>query len=309
MDNKIFRQGKVEDFSDWEGLPESKEQENNWQNLNISWWESNPNRYDWSSGKIPYKEFSKEFYEEIDRRFFQSVYQFMPWKKFPFDPLVNYKSLQNKDVLEIGVGCGSNAQLLAKHASSFTGIDITDYAVKATRKRLNCFKLNGNIIHMDAEKLEFRDNSFDFIWSWGVIHHSSDTKKVLKEIYRVLRPGGKAVTMVYHRSTWNTYVRGALYYGILRGGFIKRKSLNTIIQQATDGALARYYTVPKWKALLSELFIVQNIFIFGSKSQIIPLPYGKIKEYLMSLVPNALGRFITNRPTVGFLLVSSFQKR
>lgn len=309
MNDSIFKDGKPEDFSNWTDLPHSEDQRNEWQSLNQSWWESNPMRYDFSTEKNPYEEYTKEFYEEIDKRFYHSVYQYMPWEKLPFDPLVDFEALHKKDVLEIGVGCGSHALLLAKHSRAFIGIDITEYAVNTTKKRLLCFGVQGDIRRMDAERLEFEDNSFDFIWSWGVIHHSSDTRKILKEIYRVLRPGGRVTIMVYHRSIWNTYTRGLLFLGIIRGGLLRNRSLNTLIQQSSDGALARYYTIQEWESLLSDLFIVENVSVFGSKSQLIPLTRGKTREFLASLVPNGLARFITNRPNIGCLLVSSCQKR
>jgi len=44
------------------------------------------------------------------------------------------------------------------------------------------------------------------VWSWGVIHHSANPANVLKEIQRVLRPGGRAITMVYYRGWWNYFV-------------------------------------------------------------------------------------------------------
>lgn len=307
MTIKIFKNGIPEDFKSSTELPHDENQGVTWQTLNRSWWEKNPMRYDFTE-KIPYPEHSPDFYREIDRRFFGSVFQFMPWDKKPFDTLVDFESLRSKSVLEIGVGNGSHAQLLSESAGSYTGIDLTNYAVSSTRKRLEIFKTRGKILRMDAEKLGFADSSFDLVWSWGVIHHSADTQRILSEIHRVLKPGGKAIIMVYHRSFWNTYIRGALYYGCLRGGFLKTGSLTTIIQQSTDGAIARYYTVAEWRNLLSRLFTVENISVYGSKSQIIPLPWGKTKEFLMRLIPDSLGRAITNRPLMGFLLVSSCRK-
>ena len=308
MSIKIFSKGGTEDFRSNTELPATDDQKLKWQNFNRSWWETNPMRYDFTE-PIPCVEFSGEFYEEIDRRFYGSVHQFMPWEKFPFDNLIDFESLSKKNVLEIGVGCGSHAQLLAQESRSFTGIDITEYAVKSTRARLDLLGFNATILRMDAENMEFEDDTFDFIWSWGAIHHSSNTRKVLEEIHRVLRPGGRAITMVYHRSIWNTYVRGGLYYGVLKGKLMRTRSLTRIIQDSTDGALARYYTIPEWEGLISDLFTVEKTLVFGSKSQLIPLPYGGIKEFLMSLIPNSLGRFITNRPFFGFLLVSAFSKR
>ena len=59
---------------------------------------------------------------------------------------------------------------------------------------------------MDAEHLEFPDETFDFVWSWGVIHHSANTEAIIREIHRVLKPGGEARVMVYHRNSINFWI-------------------------------------------------------------------------------------------------------
>src|SRR5579864_3516071 len=264
-------------------LPSTPEQASTWQAANRTWWENNPMRYDWREG-IPAPEFSTEFYKQIDLRFFSAAREYMPWKRIPFDPLIPFGSLADKTVLEIGGGGGSHAALLAKHAREFTGIDITDYAVKNTSQRLKVLGLPGVVRRMDAEAMEFDDRSFDFIWSWGVIHHSSDTRQVLSEMARVLRPGGQAITMVYHRNLWNYYIWNGFFQGLVRGDLFRSGSLHATMQRHTDGALARYYTVPEWKTLVSEFFEVESTLIYGSKSQILQLPGGRVKSMCMKLV-------------------------
>ena len=103
------------DFSGPTMVPESAEKRELWQKLNRTWWQSHPMRYDWKESIAP-PEFSKEFYEEIDQRFFSNVHEYMPWKKIPFEALIDFDRLRDKDVLEIGVGSGSHAGLLARHA-------------------------------------------------------------------------------------------------------------------------------------------------------------------------------------------------
>ena len=228
-------------FSRPTALPATVDEERGWQHANRSWWESHPMRYDWKDG-IPYEEFSKEFFEEIDRRFFSAVELYAPCKKIPFDWLIDFESLRTKDVLEIGVGNGSHAQLLAEHAQSFTGIDLTEYAVKSTSERMRVFRLAGTVAQMDAEHMQLPDNSADLVWSWGVIHHSANTRRILEEIHRVLRPGGEAIVMVYHRTIWEYYVQGALL-ATLSGQVFKRAAVHKTIQRRTDGAMARYYRV------------------------------------------------------------------
>jgi ubiquinone/menaquinone biosynthesis C-methylase UbiE len=293
-------------FSQPTALPASTDEERGWQDANRDWWESHPMRYDWKGG-IPYDEFSKEFYAEIDRRFFTAVGLYAPCKKIPFDWLIDFDSLRTKDVLEIGVGNGSHAQLLAEHAKSFTGIDLTEYAVRSTSERMRAFGLAGTVAQMDAEQMQFPDNSFDLVWTWGVIHHSANTRKIVEEMHRVLRPGGEAFVMVYHRTLWEYYVQGALL-ATLSGQIFKPAALHESIQRRTDGAMARYYKASEWRQLVSDLFLVKEIRIYGKKTELVPLPAGKLKDLLVGLMPNSFSRFLTNKCRWGSFLVSRLVK-
>ncbi len=295
-----------EGFSRPTALPSTADQHEGWQNANRTWWQTHPMRYDWKDG-IPYEEFSKEFFAAIDRRFFAAVELYAPCKKIPFDWLIDFDSLRTKDVLEIGVGNGSHAQLLAGHAKSFTGIDLTEYAVKSTSERLRVFGLPGTVAGMDAEQMLFPDKSFDFIWSWGVIHHSANTRKIVEEMRRVLRPGGEAVVMVYHRTLWEYYVQGALL-AALSGHIFKPAALHATIQRRTDGAMARYYTRAEWQQLVSDLFSLKEVRIYGKKTELVPLPAGKLKDRIVSSIPNSFSRFLTNKCQWGSFLVSKLGK-
>lgn len=299
----ILKNTNLGGFDNPIALPETQGQARSWQEANRAWWESHPMRYDWTE-QIDYPEFTKEFYAEIDRRFFADAEVYLPSKRLPFDYLIDFESLYDKDVLEIGVGSGSHAALLATYARSVTGIDLTDYAIRSTSERMKCFGLNARILQMDAEHMEFEDNQFDFIWTWGVIHHSSNTRQILSEMRRVLRPGGRAVVMVYHRSFWNWYIVNGLLRGVILGQMRKAGSLHRTVQRWTDGAIARYYSVPEWKKLASEFFIVEDILVCGSKAEIIPLQAGGIKQTIMAITPNRMSRFFTNNLRMGSFLVS-----
>jgi ubiquinone/menaquinone biosynthesis C-methylase UbiE len=302
-----FSEGKARNFSK-SRAPAGDEEKEGWQAANKTWWESNPMRYDHRDGSISAAVHSPEFYDEVDRRFLQSVSVGFPWKKRPFDQFINFDKLQLQDILEVGVGCGTHAQLLAPIAHSYTGIDITEYAVETTQKRLDARSLHGRVIRMDAENMSFPDASFDFVWSWGVIHHSSDTQAVLREIHRVLKPGGEVCFMVYHESPWNTFVRGWLYYGLLKGGMFRGQSAHELLQSNTDGALARYYTTEDLRDEISGLFALSEIDYLGSKLQLLPLGYGTLKLLLAKLIPNRVGRWITNRQFFAYMLVATCKK-
>ena len=212
------------------------------------------------------------------------------------------------DVLEVGVGNGSHAQLLATHARSFTGIDITEYASRSTSNRVKLLNLECRIEQMDAERMQFEDESFDFIWSWGVIHHSANPKRIIQEMHRVLRPGGRATIMVYHRSWWNYYFVLGFIRGILLGDLWRTRSMSLVAQRGTDGALARFYRKDEWRQLVSPPFEIERIWIYGQKNELVPMPRGKVKDFLGAALPNPMARFLTNTCRMGMLLVSTIRK-
>lgn len=102
-------------------------------------------------------------------------------------------------VLEIGVGLGADHQRFAAAGADLWGIDLTERAVEHTRARLACFGLRSRLVVGDAEALDFDDESFDYVYSWGVLHHSPDTPKAVAEVRRVLKRGGATRIMVYHK--------------------------------------------------------------------------------------------------------------
>jgi SAM-dependent methyltransferase len=297
---------KAAGFDDPLQLPRDEAERERWQAANKNWWESTPMRYDWHSD-ISAPAGTEQYYREIDARFLSSVRKFLPWQSIPFDALIPFGELADKDVLEIGVGHGTHAQLIAPHCRSFTGIDLTTYASSMTAKRLSLFGIPGQVLQMDAEQMKFPSGSFDYIWSWGVIHHSANTRRILEEMNRVLRPGGKATIMVYSRSWWHFYVCGFLR-GVFRNGLRSLKSFHHLAQAATDGAIARHYSGADWRALAGPLFQIDSIRIYGLKNELLPMPHSRFKDSLEDLIPNAFARLCTNHLHMGSFLVAHMRK-
>lgn len=104
-----------------------------------------------------------------------------------------------KDILEVGVGMGADHIRWARQAPrSLAGVDLTPRAVEWTRQRLALEGLSSDLHKGDAEHLPFLENSFNIVYSWGVLHHTPDTAAAFAEVLRVLRPGGVARIMIYH---------------------------------------------------------------------------------------------------------------
>ncbi len=157
---------------------------------------------------------SKEFFNEIaDFRYKIEC----PWLK----PTFKFEQYKDKKVLEVGVGDGIDHLELAKAGAILTGIDITPKSIELTKKNLELHGYKSNLLIADAENLPFEDDSFDVIYSFGVLHHTPDTQKAVKEIYRVLKPQGKAVVSLYHKNSLFFWLFVFLYDFILKGKFFK----------------------------------------------------------------------------------------
>jgi SAM-dependent methyltransferase len=87
--------------------------------------------------------------------------------------------------------------------------------VAHTQRRLALFNLDSLLSIGDAENLQFQSDAFDYVYSWGVLHHSPNTAKAVSEVYRVLRPGGMAKIMIYHKWSLVGYMLW-LRYALLR---------------------------------------------------------------------------------------------
>ena len=211
---------------------------------NQAWWEQNPMTYDWT-GTLNLTPGTPEFFAAIDERFFRSsapfghpTYPAGP----PFARQVDYDSVRGKRVLEIGCGAGGMAAAFAREGALITAIDITQTAVEFTRRRIEILGLSGDIRQMDAERLDFPDNYFDRVWSWGVVHHSASMETIIQEIHRVLKLDSKAQVMIYHRQSLRNWILAAWGQGIVRGKFLTMP-YDEILRSVTDGYIARHITV------------------------------------------------------------------
>jgi SAM-dependent methyltransferase len=125
--------------------------------------------------------------------------------------LVPFSETEGKKVLEIGCGNGADGTLFARAGADYTGVDLTDAAIEASRKHFEVLGLKGTFQIENAERLSFPDDSFDFVYSYGVLHHTAHPLNAFSEVRRVLKPGGKAVLMLYHKHSFNYYVRILTY--------------------------------------------------------------------------------------------------
>jgi ubiquinone/menaquinone biosynthesis C-methylase UbiE len=157
---------------------------------------------------------TREYFDAIEDYRYNS---YAPWMK----QLIGFDRYKGKRLLEVGCGTGTDSLQFARGGVVFTAVDLTPRSIEIARKRFEVYNQQGEFILSDAENLNFPDESFDVVYSFGVIHHTPNTERAATEIHRVLKRGGKAIVMVYHRSSLYYWGGIILKRGLLRGELLK----------------------------------------------------------------------------------------
>jgi len=252
--------------------------------------------------------------------FFERVEAHRYTKEWHIPDAADFAGARGSRVLEIGCGLGTDGAQFAKAGAYYTGIDLTEAAIELARTRFECSGLAGEFHVADAENLDFADDSFDLVYSHGVLHHTPDTARAVREIHRVLKPGGRAIVMLYHRGSYNYRIgirilrragagllkseRGILvvhrltgepldslreHSGLLTGKSNGHVSPDEFLSQSTDGAgnpLARVYSRREARELFKDFREVKLRAYFLNK-RFIPL--------IGNLLPHSLESALASR--------------
>lgn len=196
------------------------------------------------------------------RRFYELVEEHRYSKEWHIQKAAGFAETRGLRVLEIGCGLGTDGAQFAKAGADYTGVDLTEAAVELAQKRFELFQLRGTFRTADAERLDFSDNSFDMVYSHGVLHHTPDTVGAIKEVHRVLKPGGRAVVMLYHRDSYNYRVnismlrRGGVHLLRFNSGL---KLVNMLTGESEEALREHARRLKRERAYLSsEEFLSQN---------------------------------------------------
>ena len=173
-----------------------------------------------------------------------------PWMHRTF----RYERYSGQRVLEIGVGLGTDHLQFARAGAKTTGIDLTPRCIELTAERIEQEGLESDLRVMDAERLEFEDDSFDAVYSFGVLHHVPSTERAFQEVRRVLKPGGVFLGGLYSRESYfHAYI---VLNWALRGRFLHQpyESLLADVEYSTSDArpLVRLFGKEELRAILLE---------------------------------------------------------
>jgi ubiquinone/menaquinone biosynthesis C-methylase UbiE len=183
---------------------------------------------------------------KYSRRYFDEIETYRYTKEPWVYQFAQFSRAHGKKVLEVGVGAGTDFMQWLRSGSIATGIDLTNEAVCNCRQRMALEGFQAEVRQADAENLPFEDNTYDLVYSMGVIHHSPNTLKALSEVYRVTKPGGIVKIMVYNRYAIYTLTKW-LKYGLLRG-----KSIDWVMAHYQESPGTKVYSIGQIRKIMKE---------------------------------------------------------
>ena len=140
---------------------------------------------------------SRAFFEEVKALRYGPHYHLLPL----FDELAH--GYPGGRLLEVGCRMGTDLLELARRGFHVTGVDLTEAGIELAEKRFAMYGFTADLRVGDAESQQFEDDTFDVVYSFGVLHHTPDPGQAIREVWRVLRKGGAAEIMLYHRQSLN----------------------------------------------------------------------------------------------------------
>ena len=213
-----------------------------------------------------------------------------------------FSEAREKRVLEIGVGMGADYLEWLKAGAKATGIDFSSVSLEKARRRCQFAGYEPDLHLGDAEHLPFLDQSFDLVYSYGVMHHSPDTAACLREAWRVLKPGGQARIMVYHHPS----MVGLMLW--LRYGMFRGKSLRQSVFDHLESPGTKSYTKQEIRSLMSGFERIECSQVFSPGDLLVNEPsarfQGSIYRVLWTLYPRWAVRWFCRKFGL-FVLISA----
>jgi SAM-dependent methyltransferase len=170
---------------------------------------------------------TREFFDAVERHRYT---EYAPWMSL----VMGFNQFAGARLLEVGCGMGTDLLQFARGGAHVTGVDLVPRSLEITRRRFQLYGERGHFLVADAERLPFADESFDVVYSNGVLHHTPGTSRAVGEAHRVLRRGGTAKVMLYHRDSLAYWGGLMLGRGVLKGEFLRGRSVAELLSRRAE---------------------------------------------------------------------------
>jgi SAM-dependent methyltransferase len=212
------------------------------------------------------------FFDDLD------AYRFDKLDYLP--KIVDFRSFAGKRFLEIGCGIGTDLVRFSRGGAGVIGVDFAETAIRLARENLKLHGLaSARLAIADGGELPLPDESVDGVYAHGVLQYAPDPTRIVREARRVLRPGGRAIFMVYNRRSWLNAM----------------SNLMKVSLEHEDAPVLRKYSIDEFRRLLGvfrrvdivpERFPVKSRLHRGIKAYL----YNTVFVGLFNAVPRALVR-------------------
>jgi 2-polyprenyl-3-methyl-5-hydroxy-6-metoxy-1,4-benzoquinol methylase len=235
---------------------------------------------------------SKEYFDEVEAR------------KYFVEPHIpafaEFDRWRGKRVLEVGCGIGTDSINFARAGAQLTAVELSGESLRIAEQRAEVMGVGDRIrfVQANAEELTsaLDDESYDVVYSFGVIHHTPHPERALAEMRALTAPGGTLKLMVYHRRSWKVFWIVAAQG---RGRFWKTDELVARYSEAETGCPVTYsYTCSSGRGLVEHAgFHVQDV----SVDHVFPyrvrdyVEYRYVKEPYFRWMPEPLFRGFERR--------------
>lgn len=231
-------------------------------------WNTRPCNIKHSSSKIG----TKKYFNEVEKR------------KYFVEPHIpkfaDFKKWKNKQVLEIGCGIGTDTVNFLRNGAKVTAVELSDESLKIAKQRVELFGLDNNInfISCNAEQLNkyINKKKFDLVYSFGVIHHTVNPRKIIKAIVPLMKKNSELRIMLYAKNSWKNFM---IEYGYDQ-------------PEAQYGCpIAKTYTPSQVNLLLKEFSKIEI-----EQDHIFPYIVSDYKKYKYTIQPyfKAMGKKLFN---------------
>lgn len=206
-------------------------------------------------------------------------------------------------VLEIGVGAGTDFIQWLRAGASAVGVDLSPNSLAEARARVDAEGfVEAELVVADAEHLPFADASFDVVYSYGVLHHSPDTAAAIREVHRILKPGGEARLMVYHVPSWT----GLMLWAVHGAAKLRWMTPREAIFKHLESPGTKAYTLAEARRLLADFEDVrlETALLAGDLLAMVPSAKyrGPLAKLAWKLYPRGLIRRFGARLGLGLLI-------
>jgi len=238
----------------------------------------------YQSGRVSKQSLSKEWFLQGDT---------VRYEQYPnLQLFADFENFRGCRVLDIGPGRGQDAHNYIRAGAKVSILEYASQGVDIVRERLRVFGLASCLIQGDVTAIPYRDQTFDLVYSYGVLHHVPDIEKAISEVYRVLKPGGTAKIMVYHKGYFY-YKDMFLKWFILKGNFFKYSWPEYIKiameQRAGPCPVVQIYSMKEIRSLFSKFEFVSYFNAEVVCGRLIR--WGIIPKLLQKVMRNRFGAF------------------